>query len=238
MFGKYRWQGINRDRRMHMLSQQETPEVPAQDEQALFAGGLFEVSKVMPKAIAEYLQANGQQRIAKMEVCRVPIPSAISFLGNLLTLGQYNDAMKQYGYDSFFHLYLIATFDNGSVLSIEKNQRAQLGGNPNREGAMCLPVMTYVPDSLTLQELFDHAIAQLPEQRLWYYDAISQNCQRFVEDLLWCSGLLNSRLRMFIEQNVGAAIKEGGWTHNILSFGTDLANRFKTFISGGAEKDE
>ena len=69
-------------------------------------------------SVRKFLAANGEKNVVNFLVCRAPVQSAISSVLNVISLGQFNAA--EAGYDKFYHLSLVGTFEDGSKFSIEK----------------------------------------------------------------------------------------------------------------------
>ena len=82
----------------------------------------FMVRKMLegrPKVIKDLLRDEGKQMINKIFVCRKPIQKTFVKIINALTFGKFKKKMKQYNYDSMFHLQLFVKLENGKTYMIE-----------------------------------------------------------------------------------------------------------------------
>jgi hypothetical protein len=71
------------------------------------------------------LKKYGDLPIVALNIYRTPIPSAIDYVLNLISLGKWKAGKKKYGFDKFFHLALVATVKDANNLKyiiIEKNE--------------------------------------------------------------------------------------------------------------------
>jgi len=164
----------------------------------------FMVRKMLegrPKVIKDLLRDEGKQMINKIFVCRKPIQKTFEKIINALTFGKFKKKMKQYNYDSMFHLQLFVKLENGKTYMIEKNQRVNVKRVSSNEQyghatKKCLP-LDISHRRIILNTLITNAEA-VPN--LYRYNAFKDNCQKFVYDLLNRSGI--SQFNDFIMQQV------------------------------------
>jgi len=202
-------------------------------------GGVFgfDLKADVPKPVREFLDREGDKRITSISICRVPLNSRLLKVLNVITLGQLNKVVKEKGYDTFFHLFMHFHLENGRSYIMEKNERVEITANLSQldsQGTQCIPVTMYQPNSLTLNEFFSNAVQRFPKERLFIYDVVTQNCQRFQMDLLEANGLLTNRLEQFILQDAAAVVKKSGLLNKASNFITNIAHRARHLISGGA----
>jgi len=205
----------------------------------MLKGGIFDISKTKPSIVSKWESEYGNIPIENMQVCRVPLNSAIEKLANALTLGKYNATKKEKSYDHYYHLYLVFQLQGGKSFNIEKNERVQISTNVNKKNETCVRV-PYKNGSLTFKDIIRNAEDTTSSERLWYYNALGAesgpggNCQDFINDLLSGSNLITPELRGFIKQSVGEAIKKDSAAHKLINFATNLKNRMNTFFHGGS----
>jgi hypothetical protein len=68
-------------------------------------------------------------KIISMLVCRQPISTSINSLLNVLSIGQFNENLKNSPYDRLFHLSLYITVEGNASFVLEKNQRVTFYAN-------------------------------------------------------------------------------------------------------------
>lgn len=170
-----------------------------------------------------------------MRVVRVPVNQAIETLANLFTLGKFNKAKADLDIDRYFHLFLeFAVRDaNGDVehILLEKNQKVDMRlGRPGGlgKGEEARLVNIGADRGLTLGEFLKRGEESVGPDRLWIYESTSNNCQRFVADLLDANGL--SYDSSFVLQDVSTAVPN--YLKKVMGFATNTANRLRTFLRG------
>jgi len=140
--------------------------------------------------------------ITRVVVGREPVNSMIQKFVNLISLGKFEQAKKDLNYDDVFHLYALLTLSRGGqnvTLRIEKNEVIKLrpySGNAEES-------MTARPSRpITLQQFIRNGINAFGSVKEFVrYDAVSNNCQRFISTLLRASGMLTPELSRFITQD-------------------------------------
>lgn len=147
-----------------------------------------------PRVLTDLLKREGDQQITNIEVCRVPVTGILQKLANLMTIGKFKRELKRMGYDTVFHLYLVVYLANGKVYSLEKNQRVNIisgkksGTCKNQAGGIG-----------TLREFIMNAESKnIPG--FYRYDAFTDNCQKWVYDILNCNGI--TQFNSFVLQKV------------------------------------
>jgi hypothetical protein len=155
--------------------------------------------KKRPKAISVAMKKYIGTPITKIEVCRVPVSGVFQYLLNITTLGQWN-RLKTKHYDEVFHLYMVIHFNNGDIISMEKNERVMVVSKNIGKGK-CINVP--IRGLLTLKPIIENAEKKYGGERLYRYNASSTNCQLFVLDLLKASLLNNAENEEFVYQNAG-----------------------------------
>jgi hypothetical protein len=160
----------------------------------------------MPNNVKNMLETYGTQNITNINVCRVPIRRGLLNALNFLSAGKIYKNEKELGYDNLFHLFMVLTLENGTKLSLEKNEIVNLKPYTTpRENSECRP-MSVGMKTITLNELIDNVEKRMGT-RTYHYDVISNNCQVFLTNILQASGLSNSDIESFINQDVKEVLK-------------------------------
>lgn len=182
-----------------------------------------------PPLVRDLLARLGDQPIIDMSVCRIPITAAIEHAANLLSLGKFNQKKKENSYDRLFHLFLVVTLQDGTILHVEKNQTAEIYPiNPLYiSKSHCINVN--LTHSVSLNVLFTNAEAY-QGSNFWLYDAFKNNCQDFVTSILKGNHLGNNEIYKFVKQDVSTLIIKP--FDRIARFVTDLAARFDILLHG------
>lgn len=180
--------------------------------------------------IRTFLSNHGQEKIIAIRVCRSPIVSFIDKLANIVSLGQWEANKRSMNYDKMFHLFLLLRTDTGSCYKLEKNQNLNVGSADWNQKAEFLPVLLGSPLNANL--LFKNAESHVDHKRLYAYDPVTSNCQRFCHDILKSSNLMSSGLDHFILQNAEQVLKHLGLLEKAMKGITNGAARADILING------
>jgi hypothetical protein len=185
--------------------------------------------KAEPKEVSNMLSKYGNHIIKTINVCRVPINSAVQVALNAITLGKFKKEMTNNNYDKMFHLYALLILDNGVVLLTERNQRVVLKPAPN-SAKKAKDIMTVVAN-VSLNDLINRAVKRKGDA-IWKYDPINNNCQRYISSLLKSSNLFNTSMDTFINQKADKLLT--GKSHSIATGITNIANIAENLARGGS----
>lgn len=186
-----------------------------------------------PPKVRQWLKEHGDERIFYMYVSRQPIWSVIGNFLNILSFGSFKDNIRKAKYDDMFHLYLIFTTESGNWF-IEKNEVIKIDRyklNPNNLDKMSVP---YEINSLTMNKLLNNAQSKVGND-FFQYNAINNNCQVFVRNLLQYSNLLTPELYSYIMQDANSVLKSGTFARELAIVIPDLASRFNRLIYGNGK---
>lgn len=182
-------------------------------------------------SMREMLKIEGDIPIIKMKVGRSPLNSKINLL---LDLVNKVSGYKAPPHDTLFHLYIIFYLQNDKVVLLEKNQDINMEYYRNKSVEDIVDVTT--PSGLTINNMLNDTINKVGKDRVFSYDAYSNNCQQFVYDVLQSNGInISPSLKSFILQPVENLTNSFG--KRITKFFTDVANRAGIAISGKGLKD-
>jgi hypothetical protein len=167
-----------------------------------------------PPSARTLLSNTGDMRVTRIDVCRTPLPWTTKALLEGLSLGQFNSAMKEVGYDKLFHLYLRVELEGSKeIILVEKNQVLNITrwkSDPKDQECIPVPLTWNVAGGNTLIELLERGRKDLGDEDFFVYDAFSRNCQQFVLGILRASNLLTPEIRHFIYQSTTELVKKLG----------------------------
>ncbi len=180
-----------------------------------------------PPSVRELIKQFGEQQIAAITVCRTPVVSMLQKLMNFLSFGQLQQRLKQYNYDTLYHLYLLIRLNNGTVFRLEKNHVINMViTQPTMNKFMeCRGVN--ISQSVTLNTFLLNGISFMGN-RFVVYDSIRANCQDFVASLLQANKYITDF--NFIKQNTDDLIPK--YLEYLNRFVTDTASRGDVLING------
>jgi hypothetical protein len=195
--------------------------------------------KKRPLNVQQMLDAHGTKMVVSVRVCRVPITSAIKNTLSKITLGKLDVAMKEHNYDNLFHLYMNMTFEDGTIIGIEKNQRVKITmsgiqGKGSMEHAGNEPSEC---KGASVRKILSEFMANGEKRgdatgEFYRYSAMKNNCQKFVNDLLVSNGV--SHLSKFVLQDVGNLLPGYTKTEKLINATTDAAAIVDYLVRGGS----
>jgi hypothetical protein len=155
-----------------------------------------------PPDVREILQKYGNNNIIKLVVRRDPLSTLADLGSNILSLGQFEQSKKEAGYDYYFHLYCIATLDNGISLLMEKNEVIKIEiYNGSKDKGESVEVKMNNP--IKLNTFLDNALKGQGFDLFSNYNPITANCQIWINGLMTYNDLYksNPNLKQFIMQD-------------------------------------
>tara|TARA_R110000868_G_scaffold56100_9_gene173989 strand:- start:368 stop:1666 length:1299 start_codon:yes stop_codon:yes gene_type:complete len=187
-----------------------------------------------PPSARTVLSKSGDLRVTRIDVCRTPLPWTTKALLQGLSLGQFNSAMKEVGYDKLFHLYLRIELEGREVVLVEKNQVLNVSmWKKDPSGQECMPVPITWNRTHTLMDMLEMGRKDLGDDDFFIYDAFGRNCQMFVLGVLRASELLTPDIRQFIYQPTSELVQKLGSTFpRNAKFITDLAHTADIVLHG------
>lgn len=186
-----------------------------------------------PPDVRRFIAEKGNLKIKQIVLARTPVQKSVIVFLNLISLGKLDIIRRKLGYDDLFHLYMGVELEDGSWWRIEKNEVVKVRpiGEEGLQAREVLGVNFFKHDAPTIGQMFDNAYKANP--RLWLYDAKTDNCQKFIRDMLANSGLLNEHADKFIMQDAVSIFK--GLPEYVHKFGkllTDIAATGDILIQG------
>ncbi len=200
----------------------------------------FEVQNDYSPPVYEFIKRNYEEEIISLKLCRQPIRKAIDAALNLMTIGKWNQEKQNFGYDDFYHLFLVGETSSGKQVKIEKNEiivvKAYHGGSLDERD--CVPVD--MPDGpIKLGTMLKITEDDMKDKDYFLYDAFTNNCQVFAMGVLSANGLMNEELRGFIYQDMPEILKTQPSYMKKLTRGiTDTGGRIKRFLEGTTDRDK
>ena len=204
------------------------------------AYNLIPIRKDYSSRIKTLLKQYGNISINKLTVMRKPIQGFVNTTLNAASLGQWQKAVKDSGYDNVFHLYIVVNLTNGINLVVEKNEIINVKVatsddlSPSNGQSMEVPNLL---QGLTIIVMLQKTKDSMGSDRYWTYNAFTNNCQTFIKYLLDANGLITPQLLSFIDQNVAsiASSSLSSPVKAIANFTTTLASKLRTITGRGIQ---
>ena len=194
-------------------------------------------------SVRNLLKQIGNFQITKLVVIREPVKSFFRKLTNILTLGQFDTALKKYGVDNVMHLYMVADFNDTQrgltrQIILEKNHVLNISTNVKiGEDAKTMQVNNY-SGGITINQFLENAKRGLgkdyfPYRALPTAGTPGTNCQGYIKALLQFNNLLTPELEKFIYQDMTEIAKEiNPVSKKIMNGITNLASQADILMNG------
>jgi hypothetical protein len=185
------------------------------------AKALYEGPSDKPSSrLVKYLDSTTSP-VVKLEVCRKPIIKPVHKLLDLVSLGGFSRRQKKLGYDDVYHSYLLVTTADGKKVKLEKNHVVeQMDAKPSDEENQRFDIPLQ-GKQVTLRDMINTA-SHGNESNFYKYKGGSNNCQKFVAEMVERNGLLPQKQESMLSQ--GLALQDSHHLISALPGGTYLAN--------------
>jgi hypothetical protein len=193
-------------------------------------------SGLYPPAMRKLLGEVGTELVTSLQVVRVPVQSTVSKLLQLLSAGTYQNAVASSNYDTMFHLAIVI---NGTY-TLDKQQVVKFvrGAVSVTEGGDSVDVQ--VPPNTTIQQLIDNTKIRMGNAAFTNYNALNNNCQVFILNVLQANNVSSPALEGFIMQDAQSVFdKMPQFTKKAVNAVTDLGAWADKVVQGegGSWKD-
>lgn len=188
-----------------------------------------------PPKVRKILQDYGNKKITSITVGRTPVQSMVTKALNFLTGGKFNEQIKKLNYDDVYHLFMLVGLEGGTNMLVEKNSVVNFKPVPSSYGGTD-KVVVPVNKSVTLGQMVDDAVKAVGPS-IYLYDAVHNNCQKFVSDLLKNSGLMNPSLNTFINQDIEKVLSTSpGYAKKIADVFTEGSAKIDRLLEGEGKR--
>lgn len=183
--------------------------------------------------VKKILSQYGPQIIKALTLKRTPVDKVLTGALNIFSLGKFNERFEK-SFDELFHLFLEIELQSGTRLLLEKNARINMelnpsaGARPNTE----IKSISNIPQGLSVYQLLENAHRRMGSQ-FYSYDAVNNNCQDFLLNILQSSGIGDQSDYAFIKQDTAKLFKGLPVLKKIAHTATELGERADIALQGG-----
>ncbi len=191
----------------------------------------------LPTSIERLLEKNRDKVISKITIFRLPLQKELTQALNALTDNSVKKFLKKSEeYDRLFHLGMFIETNGGDfVLDKQQNMSFVVAKKSFlKQKDIELSPVSNLPDGLTIGGLFDAGKKRMGS-KYYTYNALSNNCQRFVAENL--DSINASYDRDWVVQNLEQLAKKLPlWQKKFSVFATDTAREIDKVVSIGVDK--
>ena len=178
-----------------------------------------------PRKVQNFLNKYSGERMTNIRVCRKPLGSTYDKVFDVLSLGSWSKAKKKENFDKLFHLYLTFTLGGKHVILDKQHNITIKLSNDSCKDSLPVPGAK----ELTLKTFLERGRKRAGDAKFFPYNALTNNCQDFLLNLLVANGLSTPALVKFIKQDLTQISKE------LPGFGKSIADTAK-HVAGLAER--
>ena len=173
-------------------------------------GKLLQAKLDFSNKIKKILKEYGDMKIRSIRIGRRPINNLVEKAFNIISLGKWSKLKDKYYFDRLFHLFLIITLEDGTVISFEKNSIVTMTENDERcsmKDVECID-LEYPTDSITLDELAKKPLDRIGKEKYFIYMPFDQNCQIFLSEILKTFNLFSPKVKEFVYQDITEIVEK------------------------------
>jgi len=197
---------------------------------------VLQPDKWMPPSVKEIMKNNGEEIITSITLRRNPVSSLITGAMNAVSLGSFKKKLDRQPYDKLFHLAMLVQTSNTKFL-LEKIERVNVTKSiDNPEG---LEILDCPLDGkqISVFDLIDKTKTQMGKTKFLDYNAVNNNCQVFLMNVLDANGLLNETNKSWVKQNTEVLFKGNKTLAKISKKLTDIGASANVLLKGGKLKN-
>ena len=150
-----------------------------------------------------FMYRHKNEIITSLRICRIPINHMIYKLANWVSHNELEKYKQNLHIDNFFHLYL----EVNNKYQFERNETVSFivsSNVGNNKDNMSIDIRNN--KSKNIEEFVDNTINLYPN--IWRYNAVTNNCQIFIKQLLTANNLWNEMINKFVIQDVSIILSK------------------------------
>lgn len=186
----------------------------------------------MPPSVKDIMNNHGQEIVTSITLRRNPVSHLITGAMNAVSLGSFQKKLDQQPYDKLFHLAMLVETNNTRFL-LEKIERVNVTksiGNPQGLETLAVPLNG---KEISVFDLINNTKEQMGKNNFLDYDAVTNNCQVFIMNVLDSNGLLNDENKLWVKQNTEVLFKGNKTLAKISKKLTDIGASANVLLHGG-----
>lgn len=182
--------------------------------------------------VRDKLDQIGGLKVVGLQAGRTPLSTVLQRGFDLVSLGNWSKVKKKLGYDDVFHVYLIATLENGQRVKLEKNATVELTDYKPGKKDELLPID--LDKTRSLKEYLGNAEKAYGKE-LYKYHPQDSNCQDFATAIIKTNSDAvdhDQQVETFINQDKKALNDSLGFAKKLPAVITDARARLEHAVRG------
>jgi len=190
-----------------------------------------------PPKVRNVLNQYGETIITSMVIGRTPVPSVLTNALSLASGGAFGKNLKNSPYDTLFHLFLRCELDDGTIISLEKNEVINSDIDPAIPANTQTQPIQNIPENLTPDTILDNA-RKIQGDKFFRYSARDNNCQDFILAILNGSNIGNQQDREFVKQDTKQLFGNMTGLRKLSNTITDIGGKVNEITTGAGLTDK
>jgi len=190
-----------------------------------------------PPKVRNILSKYGNNTITSMVIGRTPVPSILTSALSLASGGAFGKNLKNSPYDTLFHLFLRCELDDGTIVSLEKNEVINSDIDPPIPPNTQTETIQNIPQGLSLLTILDNA-KKIQGGKFFNYSARDNNCQDFILAILNGSNIGNQQDRTFVKQDTKQLFGNMTGLRKLSNTITDIGGKVNEITTGAGLTDK
>ena len=190
-----------------------------------------------PPKVRNILSKYGDNTITSMVIGRTPVPSILTSALSVASGGVFGKNLKNSPYDTLFHLFLRCELDDGTIVSLEKNEVINSDIDPPIPPNTQTEPIQNIPQGLSLNTILDNA-KKIQGGKFFNYSARDNNCQDFILAILNGSNIGNQQDREFVKQDTKSLFGNMTGLRKLSNSITDLGAKVNEITTGAGLTDK
>ena len=189
-----------------------------------------------PPKVRSILEQQGDQVIVGITIGRTPVPSVLTSILSIASGGVFGANLKNSPYDTLFHLFLRLELDNGTVVSLEKNEVINMDINPPLPANTQTQVVNQYSEGLTPNGILGNAQKYMGG-KFFTYSARDNNCQNFILDIFISNNIGTAEDKSFIKQDTKQLFGDMVGLRKLSNTVTGIGATVNTLTTGAGLKE-
>jgi hypothetical protein len=186
--------------------------------------------------VRNILERYGNDIVRGIRIKRTPVPALFThILGSVSKPFAHN--LSNAPFDDLYHLFIGVSLDDGSIISIEKNEVINMDINPQTRPETEELIVIPIPPNMSILSMME-ATHNYMGKSFFTYSAKRNNCQDFILAIFDANGIGDEDDRAFIKQDTRQLFNNTGALSGITDTITNLGSAFNSFTQGAGVIDE
>jgi hypothetical protein len=185
--------------------------------------------------VRNILERYGNDIVRGIRIKRTPVPALFTHILGAVSKS-FSNNLSNAPFDDLYHLFIGVSLDDGSIISIEKNEVINMDINPQTRPETDELIVIPIPPNMSILSMME-ATHKYMGKSFFTYSAKRNNCQDFILAIFDANGIGDEDDRAFIKQDTRQLFNNTGALSGITDTITNLGSAFNSFTQGSGVID-